>query len=86
VYVANDQVYGAQTGPWAGGRLELRLGTVVTLLQPGDELRLLVEGENFIYARVGDGPIAPASLSNVSLRVPLADSELVGEAEVIGAD
>ncbi|MEM7435784.1 MAG: CocE/NonD family hydrolase, partial [Myxococcota bacterium] len=47
VYVANDQVYGAQTGPWAGGRLELRLGTVVTLLQPGDELRLLVEGENF---------------------------------------
>ena len=82
-YVVNDQVYGAQTGPWAGSRLDVDLGTVVTQLQPGDELRLLVEGEQFLYARAGGELFEPAAISNVTLRVPVADSSLLGEPEVI---
>ena len=82
-YVVNDQVYGAQTGPWAGRRLDIDLGTVVTQLQPGDELRLLVEGEQFLYARAGGEISEPAQISSVTLRIPIADSSLVGAAETI---
>lgn len=76
----------AQTGPWAGGRLDIRLGTVVTLLQPGDALRLLVEGENFLYSRVGGEITEPAAISNVVLRVPVADASLVGDPETIESE
>ncbi|MEM9729645.1 MAG: CocE/NonD family hydrolase [Myxococcota bacterium] len=82
-YITNDQVYGAQTGRFAGTRLDVRLATPVTLLQPGDELRLIVEGEQFLYGRAGGEIFDPAELTNVVLRVPIADSGLVGDAEVI---
>ena len=82
-YIVNDQVYGAQTGPWAGARLDVDLGTVVTQLRPGDELRLLIEGEQFLYARAGGEISDPAQISDVTLRIPIADSSLVGSAETL---
>ncbi|MEM7137994.1 MAG: CocE/NonD family hydrolase [Myxococcota bacterium] len=84
-YVANDMVFGSQTGPFAGTRIDIRLGTVVTLLQPGDEARLLVEGEQFLYARAGGEIFEPAAISNVVLRLPIADTALIGNAEAIAA-
>lgn len=82
-YITNDQVYGAQTGRFAGNRLDVRLATPVTQLQPGDELRLIVEGEQFLYGRAGGEIFDPAALTEVTLQIPIADSALVGEAEVI---
>lgn len=84
-YVANDMVFGSQTGPFAGTRIDIRLGTVVTQLQPGDEARLLVEGEQFLYARAGGEILEPAAISNVVFRLPIADASLVGGPEVIEA-
>lgn len=82
-YITNDQVYGAQTGRFAGERLDVRLATPVTQLQPGDELRLVVEGEQFLYGRAGGEISDPAWLTDVALRIPIADSARVGGAEVI---
>lgn len=81
-YIVNDQVHGAQTGR-LDGELSITLGTVVTLLQPGDELSIEILGDHFIYARAGGELTDPASLGEVVVRVPFADASLVGDAEVI---
>ncbi|MEN0062439.1 MAG: CocE/NonD family hydrolase [Myxococcota bacterium] len=81
-YVVNDQVLGAQTGRYEG-RLDVELGTVVTRLEPGEALELVVAGTHFLYERAGGALNAPASLGDAEVRLPMANLALVGPAEVI---
>ncbi|MEM1414484.1 MAG: CocE/NonD family hydrolase [Myxococcota bacterium] len=81
-YVAHDQVLGAQTGPF-GGALDIELGSVVTRLEPGDELLFVLEGESFLYSDVGSAPSEPAVLRDVELEVPIVDAALLGAPVVV---